>query len=177
MSLQRSCTMSMEDDAILRVQLLQHREVAELRWDGATELIRVEAPERATMAQWTIEDASYSQIIPIVIRDYKKHIIKSEVIHIAYGDDAILSAQIGELREVAKLKWDGASEIIRLEPPDSATLTQWEQLKMHRIHRLSQWGQIREYNNHIMSIQRSDTMSMEDDAILIVQLLQHREVA
>ena len=32
-------TMSMESDAILSVQHLQHREVAELRWDGATELI------------------------------------------------------------------------------------------------------------------------------------------
>jgi len=39
----------MEGDAILSVQLLQLREVAELRWDGATELIRGEVPERATM--------------------------------------------------------------------------------------------------------------------------------
>jgi len=36
-------------DAILSVQLLQLREVGELRWDGATELIRVDVPERATM--------------------------------------------------------------------------------------------------------------------------------
>jgi len=41
----------MEGDAILSVQLLQHREVAELRWDGATELIHGEVPERATMTQ------------------------------------------------------------------------------------------------------------------------------
>ena len=41
--------MSMEGDAILSVHHLQHREVAELRWDGATELIRVKGPERATM--------------------------------------------------------------------------------------------------------------------------------
>ena len=40
----------MEGDAILSVQLLQHREVAELRWDGAIELIRVEGPERTTIA-------------------------------------------------------------------------------------------------------------------------------
>ena len=32
--------------AILSVQLLQHREVTELRWNGATELIRVEVPEK-----------------------------------------------------------------------------------------------------------------------------------
>jgi len=40
-----------EGDAMLSVQLLQHREVAELRWDGAIELIRVEVPERAAMTQ------------------------------------------------------------------------------------------------------------------------------
>jgi len=41
----------MEGDVILTVQLLQHREVAELRWDGAIELIEGEEPERATMTQ------------------------------------------------------------------------------------------------------------------------------
>jgi len=41
----------MEGDAILSVQLLQLSEVAELRWDGATELIQAEVPERATMTQ------------------------------------------------------------------------------------------------------------------------------
>jgi len=39
----------MESDVILSVQLLQLREVAELTWDGASELIRVEGPARATM--------------------------------------------------------------------------------------------------------------------------------
>ena len=29
----------------------EHREVAELRWDGAIELTRAEVPERATMRQ------------------------------------------------------------------------------------------------------------------------------
>ena len=33
----------------LSVQLLQHSEVAELRWDGAIDLIRVDGPERAIM--------------------------------------------------------------------------------------------------------------------------------
>jgi len=42
-------TLSIAGDAILSVQLLQLREVAELRWDGATELILVEVPERATI--------------------------------------------------------------------------------------------------------------------------------
>jgi len=37
---------------ILSVQLLQHREFAELRWDGATNILtRGEGPERATMKQ------------------------------------------------------------------------------------------------------------------------------
>jgi len=41
----------MEGDAILIIQPCEHREVSELRWDGATELIRLEVPERATMTQ------------------------------------------------------------------------------------------------------------------------------
>jgi len=41
----------MEADEDLNVQLFQLREVAELRWDGASEIIRVEVPERATMNQ------------------------------------------------------------------------------------------------------------------------------
>jgi len=39
----------MEETAILSVQQLQLREVAELRWDGASELIQVEVPEKVTM--------------------------------------------------------------------------------------------------------------------------------
>jgi len=39
----------MEGDEILSVQIFEHCEVAELRWDGAIELIPVEVPERATM--------------------------------------------------------------------------------------------------------------------------------
>jgi len=31
----------------LRVQSGEHSEIAELRWDGATELVRVEGPARA----------------------------------------------------------------------------------------------------------------------------------
>jgi len=38
----------MEGDAILSVQYGELSEVAELMWDGATELIRLEIPERAT---------------------------------------------------------------------------------------------------------------------------------
>jgi len=39
----------MENGAMLIVQIGELREVAELRWDGASELIRVEPPERASM--------------------------------------------------------------------------------------------------------------------------------
>jgi len=42
---------SIEGDATLSVQHVQPREVAELRWNGATELILGEVPERATMTQ------------------------------------------------------------------------------------------------------------------------------
>jgi len=41
----------MEGDAILSVQPSELREVAELRWDAATELIRIEVPERETMTR------------------------------------------------------------------------------------------------------------------------------
>ena len=41
----------MEGDAILSVQNDELREVDELMWDGATELIRVEGPDRATKKQ------------------------------------------------------------------------------------------------------------------------------
>jgi len=41
----------MEGDVTLSVQHLQHWEVAELRWDGASELIVGEVPERATITQ------------------------------------------------------------------------------------------------------------------------------
>jgi len=50
----------MEGDAILSVQPSELREVAELRWDGAIEVIRVEVPERESDndATTTIQDAS-----------------------------------------------------------------------------------------------------------------------
>ena len=76
----------MEGDAILSVQIGQHREVAELRWDGATELIRVQQPERATMTQMrTIEDASYAQIVNRVSHHRLASNIRSEIIHSANG--------------------------------------------------------------------------------------------
>jgi len=44
--------MSTQNDAMPSVQVMQHHEVAELRWDGASELIRVEGPERAIINEW-----------------------------------------------------------------------------------------------------------------------------
>jgi len=41
----------MEGDVILIVQQFQLHEVAELRWDGAIELIGVEVPDRATITR------------------------------------------------------------------------------------------------------------------------------
>jgi len=35
-------------------------------------------------------------------------------------NDAILSVQIGEFRELAELRWNGASENIRIEEPEKA---------------------------------------------------------
>ena len=45
----------MEGDAIPSVQPCEHRKVAELRWDGATELIRGEGPERTIDAMTTMK--------------------------------------------------------------------------------------------------------------------------
>jgi len=50
--------------AILSVHRSELHEVAELRWDGASELIRAEGPERATMTRTT---GSYSHIITIML--------------------------------------------------------------------------------------------------------------
>jgi len=41
----------MEGDANLSVQIDELREVAELRWDGASQLIQVEVPASARMKQ------------------------------------------------------------------------------------------------------------------------------
>ena len=38
--------------------------------------------------------------------------------------DATLNAQIGELKEVAELRWDGASELIQREVPARGTMKQ-----------------------------------------------------
>ena len=51
------------------------------------------------------------------------------------ASDATLSVQRGEHHEVADLRWDGASKIIRVDGPERATMTQLEQLQMHLIHR------------------------------------------
>jgi len=40
--------------------------------------------------------------------------------------DAILNVQIDELRKVAELRWDGAGELIRLEPPERARINECE---------------------------------------------------
>jgi len=54
----------MEGDGAVSVQPCEHREVAELRWDGAGELIVGEVPERATPHERmrTIEYTSYSHL-------------------------------------------------------------------------------------------------------------------
>jgi len=41
--------------------------------------------------------------------------------------DATLSVQIGELRELAERRWDGAIELIRVEVPEKAIMKQREQ--------------------------------------------------
>ena len=45
----RNNTECQRDEAIVTVQKIELREVAELRWDGAIESIRVEGPEKPTI--------------------------------------------------------------------------------------------------------------------------------
>ena len=53
----------MENEAILSVQLHQLREVAELRGDGASELIPGEVPERTAMSEQGFSVSNSSRII------------------------------------------------------------------------------------------------------------------
>jgi len=52
----------MESDAILCVQIVDIREVAELRWNGANEIIRIEGSEKATMNEYKRHPAIESDI-------------------------------------------------------------------------------------------------------------------
>ena len=105
----------MKSDAKLIVQYLQLREVAELRWDDSSKIIRVEPPEISTMS--TTEDASFT--------DYNNSVKSENIISytVPMEIDAILRVQRGELREAAQLRWDGARELIIGEQPERATMT------------------------------------------------------
>jgi len=79
------------------------------------------------MKMRTIEDASYLQITTDQIIDYSQIIgqIRYNTQRQCQMDgDAILSVQLLKLREVGKLRWDGASESIQAEVPERATMTQ-----------------------------------------------------
>ena len=45
----------------MSAQIVNHNHVAELRWDGASELIGVEGPDRATMNEWEHDSIESSQ--------------------------------------------------------------------------------------------------------------------
>jgi len=64
-------TVSMKGDAILSVQPCELREVTELRWDSAIELIRVEGPERAT--KWRNENNGRYIINTYLIKNFVIH--------------------------------------------------------------------------------------------------------
>jgi len=75
---------SMEGDSTLSIQFGELSEVAELKWDGASELIRGKVPESDNDAMRTIEDISYAQIITTLSNQrFSVRNIKSEIIHSA----------------------------------------------------------------------------------------------
>ena len=127
----------MKGDVILSVQHLQHREVAELWWDGSTELIRGEQPERATIQQWEQLNMHNTNILSkfCQIRDHAQCLTME--------GDSILIVQLFQHREVAELRRNGATELIRLEVPERATMKQWAQLKMQHL--------FTDYKNNIKS--------------------------
>ena len=101
----------MDGDATLSVQIDELSKVAELRWDGAIELIRPEGPERVPVKQ--CEQLKMHSQMKTILNN-----IKSEIIHSVNGGrcDSEHTNTVGE-REVAELRWDGASELIRGEAP------------------------------------------------------------
>jgi len=50
---------SVEGDANLSVQIDELREVAELRWDSAIEIIRVEVPEKAPLSHMRFTNVNF----------------------------------------------------------------------------------------------------------------------
>jgi len=96
----------------LSIQRWQWGELAELRRDCASELIREEVPA-------TRRNENTPRLIrvnPIKHGSFGKTIVK-----------AIINVQVCEFRKVAELRRDGASELIRVEVPgqdneDSETL-------------------------------------------------------
>jgi len=96
-----------EKDAILSVQIGEKSEVAEVRRDGATELIRVEVANRATVGEHTtIDNEINSKVRWSIIRD-----------QMVEENDAIMNIQIRQVSEFAELRGNGASELIRVQVP------------------------------------------------------------
>ncbi len=85
------------NEPILSIQRRHSREVAELRWDSARELIQKERSGRVTMRR------------KMIFREKK---YKKEDNSRDQESDAILIAQIFERNGVANFTWDGAGELI-----------------------------------------------------------------
>jgi len=100
-----------QNDAIVNIQHLQFIEVAELGWDGATELIRVEGPVKR---QYRYDNAQF-------LVDHKHFVwIRKDIL----GKDgerwAMVNIQIVEASEIAELRRDGTIKLSCVEAPERA---------------------------------------------------------
>lgn len=86
---------------ILNVHIREQYEIAQFRWDSASELVRGERPGIHRMVDQTM-------------MDHRKELVKE--------NNPIARVHRVELREVADLRWDGAIELIVVEPPVRATM-------------------------------------------------------
>jgi len=101
-----------ENDVIKCEQWVELSEVAELRWNGAAELIRLEVPER--------EKKWYEITLRLTVNQMTNNRKQ--------GSRCGLSVQSGEQSEAAELSRDGPGELISIEAPDK----QWTICKKHR---------------------------------------------
>jgi len=95
--------------------LCQLSEIAQLRWDCAIELIRVEQPESATFEY-------RKKAKRLKVKSIKRR--SSDLIDVEKRNDAILSVQPIQLSKLTELRRDAPSELILGEVPKRATINE-----------------------------------------------------
>lgn len=106
---------NLENQRIQGAQLCQLSEIAQLRWDCAIELIRVEQPESATFEY-------RKKAKRLKVKSIKRR--SSDLIDVEKRNDAILSVQPIQLSKLTELRRDAPSELILGEVPKRATINE-----------------------------------------------------